>query len=340
MFGFGSSIGIDLGTANTLVCVKGKGIVLREPSVVALRTSDNKVLAVGEEAKEMIGRVPDSIAAMRPLKDGVIADFYVTSVMLKEFIKRVSKTGFGGKPEVIVCIPSGVTEVERRAVEEVVMQAGARSAYLIEEPMAAAIGADLPVWEPTGNMVVDIGGGTSEIAIISFEGIVVANSLRIAGDEFDQSIINYIRRKKNLMIGECSAEELKINIGNAFPDPEWDKYKMHVMGRDIITGLPKDVSVTADEIRAALSEPLSQIIESIKTTLENCPSELSADIIERGIVLTGGGSLIRGLDKRIQNETKIPTYVAQRPLDCVVEGTFKALENMPLMKSILMNSFK
>lgn len=322
---FSRDIGIDLGTANTLVFMKGKGIVMREPSVVAVDVRTDNVLAVGLQAKDMIGRTPGSIVAVRPLKDGVIADFDITSIMLKHFIRGVVKPGmFSKKPRVVVCIPSGVTEVERRAVEDAALQAGASRVELIEEPMAAAIGAGLPVAEPTGSMVVDIGGGTSEVAVISLGDIVTACSVRVAGDKFDDSIISYVKKKYNLLIGERTAENIKIQIGSAFPYE--DEEEVEIKGRNLIDGLPKNVIITAEEIREALADPLSIIIDAIKDTLENTPPELSADIIDHGIMLTGGGALLRGLDQLVSKETSMPVHVAESPLDCVVDGTGKRLE--------------
>lgn len=323
---FSRDIGIDLGTANTLVYMKNKGIVMREPSVVAVDVRTDSVLAVGTEAKEMIGRTPGSIVAVRPLKDGVIADFDITATMLNRFIRMVIKTSAFSKPRVIVCIPSGCTEVERRAVEDAVRQAGARQVELIEEPMAAAIGSGLPVEEPTGSMVVDIGGGTSEVAIISLDDIVTACSVRVAGDKFDESIMQYIKKKYNLLIGERTAEEIKIRIGSAYPYE--GEGSIQIKGRNLMDGLPNDVVISASEVRDALADPLSVIIEAIKTTLEQTPPELSADIIDNGIMLTGGGALLRGIDLLIAQETGMPVHIAERPLDCVVDGTGKRLERM------------
>lgn len=318
-------IGIDLGTANTLVYLKGKGIILREPSVVAMNKSEGKILKVGNEAKEMIGRTPGNVVAIRPLKDGVIADFESTQAMLKYFIKKAYPSSFM-KPNVVVCIPFGITEVERRAVEESVLSAGGKNAYLIEEPMVAAIGAGLPVSEPTGSMVVDIGGGTSEVAVISYGGIVASQSLRIAGDELDDDIVNYIKKEYNLMIGERTAEEIKFAIGSAYEYA--DEGTMEVKGRDLLSGLPRTISLTSKEIRGALSESIFAIVEAIKTTLEKTPPELAADVMNRGIVLTGGGALIRGLDVLVAEETGIPVYVADNALDCVALGTGLALSAM------------
>lgn len=324
MFSFSKDIGIDLGTANTLVCLKGKGIILREPSVVAVDTRTDSVLAVGSQAKDMIGRTPGSIVAVRPLKDGVIADFKITAKMLQHFIRKAVKPGVFSKPRVIICMPTGVTEVERKAVEDAAYQAGAKPpVILIEEPMAAAIGAGLPVDEPTGSMVVDIGGGTSEVAVISLGDIVTACSVRVAGDRFDEAIATYIKKHYNLLIGERTAEEIKIRIGSAYPY-EGEK-SLLVKGRNLIDGLPKDVTVSAAEIREALSDPLQTIVEAVKTTLEKTPPELSADIIDHGIMLTGGGALLRGIDMLIMQQTGMPVHIASRPLDCVVDGAGKRL---------------
>ena len=326
---FNKDLGIDLGTANTLVFMRGKGIVASEPSVVAINSDTNVVLSVGDEAKKMIGRTPGNIVAIRPMKDGVIADFETTQAMLKYFIKKSTSKGlFSGKPRVIVCIPYGVTAVEKRAVYEAAVSAGARAngAYLIEEPMAAAIGAGLPVEEPSGSMIVDIGGGTSEVAVISLGGIVASKSLRVAGDELDEYIINYIRKEYSLAIGERTAEEIKIKIGCVFnPDPA---LKMDIRGRDLITGLPKTISITSAEVGHAIYEPINSILDAIKVTLERTPPELASDIMDFGIMLTGGGALIRGLDKLISAETGMPVHVAEEPLNCVAKGTGIALENI------------
>ncbi len=323
---FSKDIGIDLGTANTLVFMKGKGIVMREPSVVAVDIRSEEVLAVGTQAKEMIGRTPGSIVAVRPLKDGVIADFDVTATMLKHFIRKAIKSNSFSRPRVVVCIPSGVTEVERRAVEDAARQAGAKEVELIEEPMAAAIGAGLPVAEPTGSMVVDIGGGTAEVAIISLGDIVTSCSVRVAGDKFDEAIISYVKKKYNLLIGERTAEDIKIKIGSAYPTEEMENVTMDIKGRNLVDGLPKNVTIHADEVRDALADPLVTIVEAIKSTLEKTPPELSADVIDHGIMLTGGGALLRGLDLLVAQETGMPVHVAERPLDCVVDGTGKRLE--------------
>lgn len=327
---FSKDIGIDLGTANTLVYMKGKGIVMREPSVVAVDVRTDDVLAVGKNAKAMIGRTPGSIVAVRPMKDGVIADFDITATMLKHFIKQAVKSTTFSKPHIIICIPSGVTEVERRAVEDAARQAGASNVELVEEPMAAAIGAGLPVSEPTGSMVVDIGGGTAEVAVISLGDIVTSVSVRCAGDKFDESIISYVKKKYNLLIGERTAEEIKIKIGSAFPTEDNDGASVEIKGRNLVDGLPKNVTITAEEVREALSDSLALIIDAIKSTLEKTPPELSADIIDHGIMLTGGGALLRGLDSLVEKETGMPVHVADEPLDCVVNGTGKLLEvNMP-----------
>ncbi|MBR0112213.1 MAG: rod shape-determining protein [Clostridia bacterium] len=314
-------IGIDLGTANTLVYVKGKGVVIREPSVVAVdrKSGVPKVVAVGNQAKEMIGRTPGSIVAVRPLKDGVISDFDITAEMIESFIKKTTKKRPFSQIRILICIPSGVTEVERKAVHDAAKSAGAGSVSLIEEPMAAAIGAGLPVSEATGSMVVDIGGGTSEVAVISLGGIVTAFSCRIAGDELDESIIAYVKKKYGLLIGERTAEDIKIKIGSAYPyDGEGT---MNIKGRNLVNGLPKNVDITSEEVREAMADTVAQIVEAIKNALEKTPPELVSDIVDRGIYLTGGGALLKGLDKLISEETKIPVVVAENPLDCVVEGT-------------------
>ena len=323
-FLFAKDIGIDLGTANTLVFIKGHGIVMREPSVVAVDARTNTVLAVGQTAKEMIGRTPGSISAVRPLKDGVIADFNTTAIMLKHFIKTAVKKTLFNRPRVVVCIPFGVTEVERRAVVTAARQAGARDVDLIEEPMAAAIGAGLPVTEPTGSLVVDIGGGTTEVAVISLGDIVTSVSVRVGGDKFDDAIISYVKKKYNLLIGERTAEDLKIRIGSAFPYD--NEGTIEIKGRNLMDGLPKNVAITAEEVREALFDPLTAIVDAIRSTLETTPPELSSDIIDHGIMLTGGGALLRGLDKLITKETGMPVKIADQPLDCVVEGTGKRLE--------------
>ncbi len=335
---FSRDIGIDLGTANTLVHVQGKGIVIREPSVVAVDKRTGTVHAVGDAAKSMIGRTPGHIVAIRPMKDGVIADFDVTQSMLKHFIEKAYTGGILGRPRVVVCVPSGVTEVEKRAVEEATLQAGAREAYLIEEPMAAAIGAGLPVDDATGSMIVDIGGGTSEVAVISLGGIVTAKSLRVAGDELDAAIIYYIKKEYNLMIGERTAEDVKINIGCAYPKPQEEYFE--IRGRDLLAGLPKNITISSNEVLEALKEPVYAIIDCIKATLEKTPPELSADIMDKGIMLTGGGALLWGLDKLISEETGIPVNIADRPLDCVVLGTGKALDEIDALKKVLISTRK
>ena len=323
---FTKDIGIDLGTANTLVYVRGKGIVIREPSVVAVNTRTDKCRYVGKEAKEIIGRTPGSIVALRPLKDGVIADFDIATTMLQEFIRKALKGTVLTKANVIICIPSGVTAVERRAVREACKKAGANNVLIIEEPMAAAIGAGLPTNKPSGSMIVDIGGGTSEVAVIALGGIVASRSVRCAGDEFDNSIINYIKKKYNLLIGERSAENIKLQIGSAFPSEKEET--MEIKGRNLVNGLPENIVITSAEIRDALVEPLSRVIDGIKSTLEETPPELSSDIIDHGITLSGGGALLRGLDKLINRETGMPVFIAEYPLDCVAEGTGKILEHI------------
>lgn len=333
---FSKDIGIDLGTANTLVYMRGKGIKIREPSVVAVDVKMDRVRYVGQEAKDVIGRTPGSIVAVRPLKDGVIADFDMTTSMLQEFIRKALKgrAFAGSRVRVIICIPSGVTAVERRAVKEATQNAGAKRVSIIEEPMAAAIGAGLPVAEPTGSMIVDIGGGTSEVAVISLGGIVTSRSVRVAGDEFDSSIINYIKKKYNLLIGERTAENIKIAIGSAYPYAD-NEPSMDIKGRNLLNGLPENITVTSEEIREALSEPLSHVIEAIKVTLEKTPPELAADIIDQGIMLAGGGALLKGLDLLIHAETGMPVKVAERPLDCVADGTGKVLENIDKLIDVL-----
>ena len=327
---FNKDMGIDLGTANTLVYIKGREIVAREPSVVAIRKDTRQVLAVGEEAKKMIGRTPGNIVAIRPLKDGVIADFDVTQNMLKYFIRKAYKKKTFLQPRVVVCIPSGVTEVEKKAVEDAAKQAGARDAYLIEEPMAAAIGAGLPVHEATGSLIVDIGGGTTEVAVISLGGIVTSRSIRVGGDELDDSIVNYVKREYNLMIGERTAEEIKIEIGSA--DNEGENKVMDIRGRDLVSGLPKTKQVSGKEIHEAMKEPISHIVDAIKSTLEKTPPELSSDIMEQGIMITGGGALLEGIDTIIRKETGMPVKIAESPLDCVAIGTGIALDSIDVLK--------
>src|SRR5499427_2699852 len=321
---------VDLGTANTLVYVRGRGIVLSEPSVVAIDKRTGDVHAVGIEAKRMLGRTPGDIQAIRPLKDGVIADFDVTEQMLKHFIRKVHQNRWA-HPRVVVCVPSGVTGVEKRAVVEATYSAGAREAHLIEEPMAAAIGAGLPVAEPTGNMIVDIGGGTTEVAVISLGGIVVAQSIRVGGDELDEAIINYVKREHKLMIGNQTAEEVKLEIGSAAPLRE--EAQAEIRGRDLVTGLPKTVVLSSQEVRLALEEPLSQIVDAIKSTLDKTPPELASDIMDRGIVLAGGGALLQGLDQRLRQETHMPTHLAESPLTCVAVGSGRSLEEFEAMRN-------
>jgi rod shape-determining protein MreB len=327
--GFGGrDMAVDLGTANTLVYVRGRGIVLSEPSVVAIDERSGEVHAVGVEAKRMLGRTPGTISAIRPLKDGVIADFDVTEQMLKHFIQKVHQHRFA-HPRVVVCVPSGVTGVEKRAVEEATLNAGAREAHLIEEPMAAAIGAGLPVSEPTGNMIVDVGGGTTEVAVISLGGIVVSQSLRVGGDEMDDAIISHVKKEYKLLIGQQTAEEIKLEIGSAFDMRE--EFHAEVRGRDMLTGLPKTVVLSSDEVRHALEEPVSQIIDAIRSTLDKTPPELAADIMDRGIVLAGGGALLAGLDERLRHETQMPSHLAESPLTCVAVGSGRSLEVLETM---------
>jgi rod shape-determining protein MreB len=327
--GFGGrDMAVDLGTANTLVYVRGRGIVLSEPSVVAIDQRTGDVHAVGVEAKRMLGRTPGTISAIRPLKDGVIADFDVTEQMLRHFIQKVHQHRFA-HPRVVVCVPSGVTGVEKRAVEEATLSAGAREAHLIEEPMAAAIGAGLPVSEPTGNMIVDVGGGTSEVAVISLGGIVVSQSLRVGGDEMDEAIVSHIKKEYKLLIGQQTAEEIKLEVGSAFQLKE--EVQAEVRGRDMLTGLPKTVVLSSDEVRHALEEPVALIIDAIRSTLDKTPPELAADIMDRGIVLAGGGALLTGLDERLRHETQMPTQLAESPLTCVAVGSGRSLEVLEVM---------
>jgi len=333
---FSRDLGIDLGTANTLVHVRGRGILLREPSVVAIEKESRKVLAVGEEAKRMLGRTPGTIVAIRPLKDGVIADFDQTEKMLRYFISKVQRRSMWTSPKVVIGIPSGITEVEERAVKEAARKAGAKEAYTIEEPMAAAIGAGLPVAEPTGSMVVDIGGGTTEVAVISLGGIVTSRSVRVAGDEMDESIVSYVRRTYNLFIGERTAEEVKFEIGSAYCLN--GERTMQVRGRDLVSGLPRCATISSSEIREAIQEPVNAIVEAVKLTLESCPPELASDIMERGIVLAGGGALLEGLDELLARETAMPVHVATDPLSCVVVGTGRVLEEFntnPQLRKVL-----
>ena len=331
-----NDMGVDLGTANTLVYVRGKGVVLREPSVVAMDQATRRVLAVGDEAKRMLGRTPGSIIAVRPLKDGVISDFEVTEAMLKCFIEKASKSQnrWRPRPRLVIAVPSGITEVERRAVCESAAHAGARSVRLIEEPLAAAIGVGLPVQDASGNMIIDIGGGTTEMAIISLGGIVFSRSVRVAGDELDEAIINYLKRAYNLMIGERTAEDIKIKIGSVYPLEK--EITMEVRGRDLVAGLPKTLTLTSQEVREALLEPVQIILESVRLTLERCPPELSSDLVERGVVLAGGGALLRGFDRLLSEETGLPIHVAEDPLSAVVEGTGKVLDELEFLTKLTM----
>ncbi|MEV5574132.1 rod shape-determining protein [Spirillospora sp. NPDC052269] len=330
----GRDMAVDLGTANTLVYVRGRGIVLNEPSVVAINTNTGKIVAVGIEAKRMIGRTPGNIVAVRPLKDGVIADFDVTERMLRYFIQKVHKRRHFAKPRIVVAVPSGITGVEQRAVKEAGYQAGARRVYIIEEPMAAAIGAGLPVYEPTGNMVVDIGGGTTEVAIISLGGIVTSQSVRVGGDELDQAIISFSKKEYSLMLGERTAEEIKMAIGSAYPGPDEEPHA-EIRGRDLVSGLPKTVVISAEEVRRAIEEPVNAIVDAVKTTLDKCPPELSGDIMDRGIALTGGGALLKHLDERLREETGMPIHLVDNPLDSVVLGTGKTVEDFDSLRQVL-----
>lgn len=329
---FTKDIGIDLGTANTLVYKKGKGIIIREPSVVAVDVKNDTVRCVGQEAKEVVGRTPGSIVTVRPLKDGVIADFDITTSMLQEFIRKAIGSSPFNRARVVICIPSGVTEVERRAVKESAMKAGAKKVLIVEEPMAAAIGAGLPVSEPTGSIVVDIGGGTTEVAVISLGGIVAAKSVRVGGDKFDIDIINYIKKKYNLLIGERTAENVKLEVGTAFPLEQ--ELTTEIKGRNLLTGLPENITINSGEIREALIDTLQEVLEALRVTLEKTPPELASDIIDQGIILTGGGALLRGMDKLISQETGMEVHVAQDPLDCVVLGAGKVLEDMEKLSSV------
>ncbi|MEW5923395.1 MAG: rod shape-determining protein [Candidatus Zixiibacteriota bacterium] len=331
-----SDIGIDLGTANTLVFVRGQGIVLNEPSVVAIERATGKVLAVGSAAKEMLGRTPGEIAAIRPLKDGVIADFEISEKLLSDFIKRVIRHRYLMKPRILISVPSGITEVEKRAVRDSAENAGAREVYLLQEPMAAAIGVGLPVDQPSGFMIIDIGGGTSEIAVIALNGIVNNTSIRIAGDEMNESIIMYLKKNYNLLIGELTAEEIKIRIGSAFPMEK--EVSMEIKGRDLVAGVPKNLKLSSVQVREALVEPIDRIVEAVRQSLERTPPELASDILDRGIILTGGGALLKGLDKRLRQETNLPVNVAEDPLTCVVRGTGKVLENMQQYSKVLIKS--
>ena len=332
---FSSDLAIDLGTANTCVYVKGKGIVLREPSVVAVKRDNrgnNKVLAVGSEAKRMLGRTPGNIVAIRPMKDGVIADFEVTEAMLRHFISKVHNSRRLVRPRIVICVPTGITQVEKRAVRESAQSAGAREVFLIEEPMAAAIGADLPITEPTSNMVVDIGGGTTEVAVISLAGIVYSKSVRIGGDKMDEAILQHVKRKYNMLIGESSAEDIKMTIGSAYPmDPE---LVMDVKGRDLVSGIPQNISITSEEVRKAISEPVDSIVQAVRIALEQTPPELAADIVDRGIVLTGGGALLKGLDSLLREETSLPITVVDDPLSTVALGSGKVLDNLDVLREV------
>jgi len=333
---YSRDLGIDLGTANTVVFARGEGIVLREPSVVALDKSSNKVLALGNEAKRMLGRTPGNIVAIRPMRDGVIADFEVTEVMLRHFIKKILNNNSFFRPRIVIGVPSGITGVERRAVLDAAMNAGAREAYLIEEPMAAAIGANLPISEPFGSMIVDIGGGTTEVAVIALGGIVIAKSIRVAGDELDEAIVNQCRKNYNLLIGERSAEEIKIAMGSVYPME--NESSMEVRGRDLVTGLPRTFTISAAEVRDALFEPVNVVVDAIRMTLEKTPPELAADIMDRGVVLAGGGALLSGLDRYIAQETELSVFVVDDPLSSVAYGTGKVLEEIDLLKKVLVSN--
>jgi rod shape-determining protein MreB len=327
-----NDLAIDLGTANILIYIKGRGIVCSEPSVVAINNDTKEVLAVGSEAKSMLGRTPANIVAIRPMKDGVIANFEVTEKMLRYFIQKVNKRKSIVRPRIVICVPSGVTQVEKRAVKDSAIQAGAREVYLIEEPMAAAIGSGLPIQDPCGNMIVDIGGGTTEVAVISLSGIVYANSVRVGGDEMDEAIVNYIKRKYNLLIGISTAEQIKMKIGSAFDLEE--NMNIEIKGRDLVNGIPKTIEVTDAEIREALEEAVSKIVEAVKVALEKTPPELAADIVDRGIVLTGGGALLKGLDKRLSIETGLPILISDDPLTAVAIGAGKALDELNLLRKV------
>ena len=332
---FSSDLAIDLGTANTCVFVKGQGLVLREPSVVAVKKDsrgNKEVLAVGHDAKRMLGRVPGNIEAIRPMKDGVIADFEVTEAMLRHFIAKVHKSRRLVRPRIMICVPTGITQVEKRAVKESAQSAGAREVYLIEEPMAAAIGADLPIQDPISNMVVDIGGGTTEVAVISLAGIVYSRSVRVGGDKMDEAIMTHVKRKYNMLIGETTSEDIKIKLASAYPLAEEET--MEIKGRDLVTGIPKNIPITSEEIRKAISEQVDTIVQAVRIALEQTPPELAADIVDRGIVLTGGGALLRGLDQLLREETKLPITVVEDPLSTVVMGTGKALDNISILKAV------
>ena len=332
---FSSDLAIDLGTANTCVYVTGQGLVLREPSVVAVKKDsrgNKEVLAVGHDAKRMLGRVPGNIEAIRPMKDGVIADFEVTEAMLRHFIAKVHKSRRLVRPRIMICVPTGITQVEKRAVKESAQSAGAREVYLIEEPMAAAIGADLPIQDPISNMVVDIGGGTTEVAVISLAGIVYSRSVRVGGDKMDEAIMTHVKRKYNMLIGETTSEDIKIKIASAYPLAEEET--MEIKGRDLVTGIPKNIPITSEEIRKAISEQVDTIVQAVRIALEQTPPELAADIVDRGIVLTGGGALLKGLDQLLREETKLPITVVEDPLSTVVLGTGKAMDNISILKAV------
>ena len=329
---FSSDLAVDLGTANTLIYVKGRGVVSSEPSVVAINSNTKEILAIGQEAKNMLGRTPANISAVRPMKDGVIADYDTTEKMIRYFILKVHNRRSLVRPRMVICIPSGVTQVEKRAVKDSAIQAGAREVYLIEEPMAAAIGAGLPIQEPSGNMVVDIGGGTTEVAVISLSGIVYANSVRVGGDEMDDNIVNYIKRQYNLLIGTATAEDLKIKLGSAFPLE--NEIKTEIKGRDLVTGIPKTIEISDSEIREALKEAIAKIVDAVRIALEQTPPELSADIVDRGIVITGGGALLKNLDKRLSHETGLPIIVSDDPLKAVALGSGKVLDDLELLKKV------
>ncbi|MCS7250445.1 MAG: rod shape-determining protein [candidate division WOR-3 bacterium] len=333
---FSNEIAIDLGTSSTLIYVKGKGIMLREPSIVTVDEKNHTPIAVGLEAKKMLGRTPEGLKAIRPMKDGVIADFSLVEVMLKTFIEKVQKKKLFVRPRVIICVPSGVTEVEKRAVRDSAEACGAREVYLVSEPIAAAVGVGLPVDAPTGNMIIDIGGGTTEIAVVALSGVVTCNSIRVAGDEMDEAIINYIKKNYNLVIGEQTAEMIKIQIGSAYPTGTEEE--MEVKGRDLVSGIPKTIKLSSSKIREALQEPVSIIVSAVKKALERTPPELAADIVDHGIYMTGGGSLLKGLDKLISEETNLKVYVAENPIDCVVLGAGKILEDIKKNSKLLLKT--
>ena len=338
---FSNDLAIDLGTANTLVYLKGKGVVVDEPSVVAVQKDHHgqrRVLAVGKEAKTMLGRTPGSIVAIRPMKDGVIADFDVTEEMLRHFIQKVHNRKALVRPRIVICVPSGITQVEKRAVRESAESAGAREVYLIEEPMAAAIGAGLPITEPSGNMIVDIGGGTTEVAVISLAGIVYAKSVRVGGDKLDEALVQHLKRKYNLLVGERTAEQIKIEVGSAYPEDQEKATNIEVKGRDLVTGIPKTLNIDASEVREALQEPVNAIVEAVRIALERTPPELAADIVDKGIVLAGGGAKLRGLDRMLREETGLPVVIAEDPLSCVVLGSGKVLDHLDLLKRVTVTS--